>query len=257
MKKILLVLCVVLLAGCAVGPKVDRSMNARSQDSRVRYIVIHYTAMDRQGSLHELSEEGVSSHYLITDGPSPKVFGLVDEDRRAYHAGLSSWRRDTQLNASSIGIEIVNPGYRNTPEGRVWSEFQQSQIDLLIPLLKDIARRHGVTPDRVLGHSDIAPQRKEDPGPKFPWKQLADAGLVQWPDAAQVQRRLPEFAAKLPEPAWFQGRLSSIGYAVPQNGVLDAATRKVLAAFQMKYRPANVDGNPDAQTAALLAALLP
>ena len=257
MKRILLTLCVLLLTGCAVGPQVDHSMSARSQDSRVRYIVIHYTAMDRQGSLHELSEEGVSSHYLITDGPAPKVFGLVDEDRRAYHAGLSSWKRDVQLNASSIGIEIVNPGYRDTPEGRVWAEFQQSQIDLLIPLLKDIAKRHGVTPDRILGHSDIAPQRKEDPGPKFPWQQLGDAGLILWPDAALVQRSRAEFEAAPPDVAWFQKKLSAFGYAVPLTGVLDAPTRKVVAAFQMKYRPANIDGTPDAQTAALLKALQP
>jgi N-acetylmuramoyl-L-alanine amidase len=257
MKKILLALAVLLLAGCAVGPRVDRSLSARSQDSRVRYIVIHYTALDLEKSLRALSEQGVSSHYLITDGPAPKIYGLVDENRRAFHAGASSWKRDVQLNASSIGIEIVNTGYRNTPEGPVWAEFQQSQIDLLIPLLKDIAKRHSVTPNRILGHSDIAPQRKEDPGPLFPWKQLADAGLIVWPDAEVVARRQSEFEAQLPDVDWFQKKLAANGYAVPASGVLDGPTRKVIGAFQMKYRPSRFDGTPDAQTAALLAAIEP
>ncbi len=255
MKKLLLLCAAALLAGCASGPYVDKSLSSRSQDSRVRYIIIHYTALDLQQSIQELVEKGVSSHYLLTDGPSPKIYGLVDESRRAHHAGRSSWKSETALNSSSIGIEIVNPGYRNTPNGPVWAEFQQNQIDLLIPLVKAIAQRHGVPPERVLGHSDIAPQRKEDPGPLFPWKQLADAGLVQWPSAAVLARKLPEYEAQLPDVAWFQKKLAAHGFAVPLNGELDAPTRKVVAAFQMKYRPSRYDGTPDAETAALLAAL--
>jgi N-acetylmuramoyl-L-alanine amidase len=255
MKKFLLALCVIFLTGCASGPYVDKSLSARSQDSRVRYIIIHYTALDLAQSVHELTQEGVSSHYLLTDGQSPKIYNLVDESQRAYHAGVSSWKGVTQLNASSIGIEIVNPGYRDTPNGPVWGEFAQSQIDLLIPLVRDIAKRHGITPERVLAHSDIAPQRKEDPGPLFPWKQLADAGLVQWPNATIVTRVLPQFEAQLPDVAWFQKKLMQHGFAVPQTGELDDQTRRVVAAFQMKYRPARYDGTPDAQTAALLAAL--
>ncbi|MEI8324664.1 MAG: N-acetylmuramoyl-L-alanine amidase [Betaproteobacteria bacterium] len=257
MKKLFLMLCALILSGCASGPIVDRSLSARSQDSRVRYIIIHYTVLDLPRSVHELTEEAVSSHYLLTDGPVPRILGLVDENRRAFHAGLSSWKGATQLNASSIGIEIVNPGYRNTPEGAVWAPFQQSQIDLLIPLVQDIAKRHGVTPERVLAHSDIAPQRKEDPGPLFPWKQLADAGLVQWPDASAVARKLPEFEALLPDAAWFQKKLRQHGFEVPQHGELDVQTRRVISVFQMKYRPARFDGTPDAQTAALLAVLVP
>ncbi len=255
MKKLFLVLCAFLLAGCASGPLVDKSLSARSQDSRVRYIIIHYTALDLTQSLRELAEKGVSSHYLLTDGAAPKIYGLVDESQRAYHAGMSSWKSAAQLNSSSIGIEIVNPGWRSTPNGPVWAEFQQTQIDLLIPLVRAIAQRHGVTPDRVLGHSDIAPQRKEDPGPLFPWKQLADAGLVLWPDAAAVALQLPAFESQLPEVAWFQKKLAQHGFAVPMTGTLDAPTRKVVAAFQMKYRPSLIDGTPDAQTAALLAVL--
>ncbi len=255
MKKLLLSLCVLVLAGCASGPVVDPSLSARSQDSRVRYIVIHYTALDLARSLKELTQEGVSSHYLLTDGAAPKIYQLVDESQRAFHAGLSSWEGRTYLNASSIGIEIVNPGYTNTPEGRVWGAFTQSQMDLLIPLVRDIAKRHGVTPDHVLAHSDIAPLRKEDPGPLFPWKQLADAGLVIWPDATVLARKQADYERHLPDVAWFQKKLAQHGFAVPKSGELDEPTRKVIGAFQMKYRPARYDGAPDAQTAALLAAL--
>lgn len=253
--KLLIALIAALLAGCASGPTVDTSLSARSQDSRVRYIILHYTALDMGRSVQELTQKGVSSHYLISDGASPRIYALVDESQRAYHAGQSSWKTATQLNSSSIGIEIVNPGYHNTPAGPVWAEFQSQQIDLLIPLLKSIAQRHGITPDRVLGHSDIAPQRKEDPGPLFPWKRLADAGLVQWPDAAAVALRQPEFEAQLPDVAWFQQKLAAHGFAVATHGELDAPTRKVVAAFQMKYRPGRIDGTPDAQTAALLVVL--
>lgn len=255
MKKNLLLLCAVLLGGCASAPMVDKSLSSRSQDSRVHYLIIHYTALDLQQSLRELVDQGVSSHYLITDGPAPKIYNLVDEARRAHHAGKSSWKGETALNSSSIGIEIVNPGYRVTPQGMVWEPYAQNQIDVLIPLVRDIVQRHGIPPERVLGHSDIAPQRKEDPGPLFPWKQLADAGLVQWPSTVVVARVLPQFERQLPDLAWFQKKLTAHGFLVPVASEWDAPTRKVLAAFQMKYRPARFDGTPDAETAALLAAL--
>jgi N-acetylmuramoyl-L-alanine amidase len=109
----------------------------------------------------------------------------------------------------------------------------------------------------VVGHSDIAPQRKVDPGPLFPWKRLADEGLVAWPDAQRVAEFRRAHEQQLPEPAWFQRALATLGYETPGSGLLDEATRRVIAAFQMKYRPARHDGLPDAETAALLQALAP
>ena len=114
---------------------------------------------------------------------------------------------------------------------------------------------HKILPERVLGHSDIAPGRKVDPGPKFPWKRLADLGLVQWPDETKVTQRQPSFEAGLPDVLWFQTKLAIHGFNPPQNNVLDEPTRRIIAAFQMKYRPVNFDGNPDAQTAAILDVL--
>ncbi|MGS0754902.1 N-acetylmuramoyl-L-alanine amidase [Roseateles sp. GG27B] len=101
---------------------------------------------------------------------------------------------------------MVNPGYTDGPMGRVYAPFPQKQIDEVILLTRDIVARHGIRPERILGHADIAPGRKQDPGPMFPWKQFADAGLIPWPDAAQVAARMPLYSALPPDAAWFQGR---------------------------------------------------
>ena len=248
-----LALC-LLLAGCASGPRIDTQHASVGHDSRVQFIVVHYTSSDLARSLEILKGDGVSSHYLIDEVPAT-IYRLVDEDRRAWHAGDSQWQGRTWLNSSSIGIELVNRGYIEGEQGRLWYPYSEAQIEALIVLLKDIMQRHGLKPGAIVGHSDIAPQRKVDPGPLFPWKRLADAGLVPWPDAAVVARQRSLYALQLPEVAWFQAQLAAQGYKVPAHGELDEATRNVIAAFQMKYRPSRFDGQPDAETAAILAAL--
>jgi N-acetylmuramoyl-L-alanine amidase len=255
MKTLLLPLALALLAGCASGPPIDHRYSARTQSSRVRFIVLHYTVSDLPRSIKTLTEGEVSSHYLLTDDAQPVIYQLVDEGRMSNHAGVSSWKNYSYLNSNSVGIEIVNPGYKDTPQGRVWAPFSQTQIDQLIALLRQVVARHKVVPENILGHGEIAPQRKQDPGPLFPWEQLARAGLVAWPDAARVAAARPGFEQQLPDVAWFQARLAQHGYAVPQNGQLDLPTRTVVSTFQMKYRPSNIDGLPDAETAALLAVL--
>src|SRR5690606_3923779 len=155
-------------------------------------------------------------------------------------------------NTVSIGIEIVNPGGADT----AWAPYSQAQIDVLKLLLSDIIKRHGIDPDNIVGHSDIAPQRKVDPGPLFPWKQLADAGLARWYDEFKAARHLQEFQLSgLPDMASIQADLRRVGYTVPDTGVLDQQTRNVLKAFQMRYRPRLYDGMPDAETIAILKAL--
>ena len=246
---------VALAAGCAGGPPIDTTYSSVSQDSRAQYLVIHFTSEDFASSLKVLTQGPVSAHYLVRDDP-PIVYRLVDENRRAYHAGVSSWKGQTQLNAASIGIEIVNLGDRGPPDALTWSDYPKAQIDVVVALVKDIVKRHDIRPDRIVGHSDIAPQRKVDPGPRFPWKRLADEGIIPWPDARAVAQRRPPFEAQLPDVAWFQDRLEKHGFAVPKTGELDPATRRVVAAFQMKYRPERFDGTPDAETAALLDVLV-
>jgi N-acetylmuramoyl-L-alanine amidase len=245
----------VLLAGCASGPRIDTTYTSTGQESRVQFLVLHYTVGDFPSALKILTEGPVSSHYLVRDDP-PTVYRLVDESRMGWHAGVSSWKGYTQLNASSIGIEIVNLAVEGPPETGYWPEFPPAQVDAVVELVKDIVKRHKIRPDRIVGHSDIAPQRKMDPGPKFPWKRLADEGLIPWPDANTVAQRLPALQAQLPDVLWFQDMLGRHGFAVPNAGELDAATRRVISAFQMKYRPARFDGTPDAETAAILDALV-
>ncbi|WP_082493796.1 N-acetylmuramoyl-L-alanine amidase [Massilia sp. Leaf139] len=255
-KSLAATLLLALLAGCVTAPGgIDKTYTAKGQGSRVRFLVLHYTVGDKPSSLKTLTEQQVSAHYLVTDDPRPIVYGLVDETRAAYHAGNSSWKGFTQLNNSSIGIEIVNAGWKDTPQGRVFAPFPQTQIDALIPLVKDIVARHGILPENVVGHSDIAPLRKQDPGPLFPWRQLAQAGLVAWPDANRVAAVRQVFDIQVPDALWFQKKLASHGFGLTQTGQFDQATRTVLAAFQMKYRPANIAGEPDAETAAMLEVL--
>ena len=253
MKFRVLLCAVLLLSGCS-GLRFDDSYQSTGQDSRVQFIVLHYTSSDLPRSLYLLTGKEVSSHYLIAEQPAT-IYRLVDENRRAWHAGNSQWNGRTWLNSSSIGIEMVNQGYTETPEGRVWQPWSEQQIDALVLLLKDIMQRHGLSAEHVVGHSDIAPQRKVDPGPAFPWQRLAQEGLVLWPEPQLVAAHLQTFTQQLPSTLWFQQQLAKVGYAVPEHGELDQATRNVVAAFQMKYRPDLYDGETDAQTAAMLLAL--
>lgn len=250
MKKLFCIAMFGLLTGCAT-PYIDKTYTSIGQDSRVQFLILHYTHVDFPTSLKLLTEGEVSSHYLVNNDP-PTIYRLVDENRRAYHAGISYWKGATQLNASSIGIEIVNRGYDDTPSGRVWYDYPQAQIDAVIALVKKIVKEHQIKPERILGHSDIAPGRKVDPGPKFPWKRLADEGLIPWPDASRVAAQKIIFEQQLPAVAWFQQKLSQHGFAVPLNGELDQRTQETVSAFQMKYRQTLFDGIPDAETAALL-----
>lgn len=258
MKILIVPVILALLAGCATapkGPQIDTTYNAKGQSSRARFLVLHYTVADKPTSIKILTEQQVSAHYLLTDDPQPIIYRLVDETRSAYHAGVSSWKQYTQLNNSSIGIEIVNAGWKDTPQGRVYAPFPQAQVDALMVLVKDIVQRNGIAPENVLGHSDIAPLRKQDPGPLFPWARLAQEGLVLWPDANRVALVRPIFEATLPDVAWFQRKLAAHGFGIAQTGIFDKQTITVLSAFQMKYRSGDISGNMDAETATLLEVL--
>ncbi len=252
-----LLLAAWVLAGCA-GPRIDtHTFRAVSHDSRAQFLILHYTAVDLESSIRILTQQRVSSHYLVTDEQRPRIYRLVDEDRRAWHAGISAWDGHAMLNGNSIGIEIVNLGNAPRPDGRDagFQPYPPEQVELIVQLVRDIVQRHQIRPDRVLGHSDIAPQRKVDPGPLFPWKRLADEGLVMWPKEADVRKAQARYAQGVPPVQWFQKALAKHGFLVAQHGDLDEPTRRVMAAFQMKYRPAKYDGQPDAETAALLTAL--
>lgn len=248
-----LVIC-LLLSACSTSLPIHHDYSARGQSSRVQYIVLHYTVGDFSHSLKLLTQGEVSAHYLI-GRDAGQIYQLVDDSRRAWHAGDSSWRGRTWLNASTLGIELVNQGYTEQNGVRHWQPYSDEQIAQLIALLKELLRRHQLPIDSIIGHSDIAFARKSDPGPLFPWHKLAEAGLIRWPDAAQVQRYQNQFSSELPGPEWVQQKLQQIGYGLALSGQFDTSTAQALAAFQMKYRPERYDGQLDVQSAALLAAV--
>jgi N-acetylmuramoyl-L-alanine amidase len=239
-----------LVSGCAGRLPIDHRYQAKSQDSRVQFIVLHFTAENFTDALRTLTQDEVSSHYLVRDEPA-KIYQLVDESRRAWHAGPSYWQGVTALNAASVGIEIVNPG--DLDPAHSFPPYPEAQIQKTLALVRDIATRHHVKPHRIVGHGEIQPQTKNDPGPRFPWKRLADEGLIPWPDEGLVHAAMPKFQAALPSMSWFQEKLSLVGFQVPRDGRASEETRRVLAAFQMRYRPERYDGVADAETAAWLS----
>jgi len=255
MKKLLCLMGFALLAGCQTGVKIDKSYTSENQDSRSLFLVLHYTVGNFQSSLNMLtkaSSRPVSSHYLVSESPV-RTYQLVDENRRAWHAGPSYWKGHSNLNAASIGIEIVNPGRKKNPDGtESYVPFDEAQMDEVVALSAEIVKRHNIRPDRIVGHGEIQPRSKQDPGPFFPWKRLHEAGLIGWPDEALVAAKKAEFELALPDVRWFQERLAQHGFAAASSGEFDAYTRDCLVAFQMRYRPANFDGQMDAETAALL-----
>ena len=224
----------------------------RRAGARPDCVILHYTGMPTGAeALERLCDPAaeVSSHYLVwEDG---RVYQLVAEDRRAWHAGAARWRGADDLNSRSIGIEIVNPGH---PGG--CPPFPAPQIDAVAALCRDIAHRHAIAPERVLAHSDIAPGRKIDPGEAFPWERLHGLGVGHWAMPARVDPRPPLGAGdEGAEVATLRDALAAYGYDIAPGETFDARTRVVVEAFQRHFRRARVDGVADAECVALLGAL--
>jgi len=216
-------------------------------------IILHYTGMASGQAAEDWlcnPEAQVSSHYLVhEDG---RVVQMVRESDRAWHAGQSSWRGTTDINSRSVGIEIVNPGH-----DLGYPPFPRRQIGAVIALCKDIMKRQAITPALVLAHSDIAPGRKVDPGERFAWARLAQAGIGVFVRPSRA-RRGPVLAAGAEgaDVTVLQQMLSRAGYGIEATGRFDRATEIVVAAFQRHFRPAQVDGIADPATVATLRRLL-
>lgn len=207
------------------------SPNFNERKRPLRYVVLHYTGMENGPvALERMCDPGaqVSAHYMVEE--DGRIFRLVDEGKRAWHAGVSCWQGETDMNSASIGIEIVNGGHDFGLPG-----FPAVQIEAVIALVGDVLRRHRLSPRDVIGHSDIAPARKQDPGEKFPWHQLAAAGVASGvePDARPAGGEIEDL-------------LRSVGYCA------EAETGEVIAAFQRRYRPSDVGGQLDDETEVLI-----
>ncbi|HDM8291881.1 TPA: N-acetylmuramoyl-L-alanine amidase [Yersinia enterocolitica] len=275
MRKLLSTGLLLLLAGCSSSHrdnphqlidrgeyKVDTSTPSIAQNERVRFLVLHYTVTDDAESLRLLTQGDVSAHYLVKTHPEslngkPVVLQLVPESQRAWHAGVSYWQGRNSLNDTSIGIEIVNRGFTERMLRREWYPYNESQIELIERLTKDIVERYNIEPANVVAHSDIAPLRKSDPGPLFPWKRLATQGIGAWPDDATVTKYIAERNKHdMASVSIIQQTLARYGYQIPQNGELDDETRQVIKAFQMHFRAQDFSGIPDVETEAIALALV-
>ena len=210
-------------------------------------LILHYTGMSSAAAaLDRLCDPAarVSAHYLVEE--DGRIWQLVPEARRAWHAGESGWLDRRDINAHSIGVEIVNPGHELG-----YRAFPDEQIAAVAELCRGIMARWRVPRRFVLGHSDVAPHRKQDPGERFPWDALARAGIGIWPDFSAAPAGVPGSAGEL------QAALAAFGYDLAPTGTLDARTAVVVTAFQRHFRPRNCDGVADLETrrrAALVAA---
>jgi len=227
------------------------NFNERVGEGVPDILIMHYTGMQTcEAAVTRLTDPAarVSSHYTVDEDGT--VFRHVAEEMRAWHAGVSHWRGATDINSRSVGIEIVNPGHEFG-----YRAFPDVQIEAVIRLSKGIVSRHAIPARNVIGHSDIAPGRKTDPGELFPWKQFAEAGLGVWVEAKagrEASLARPDTGARVGE---LQTLLVRYGYGLEVTSVYDEPTEIVVSTFQRHFRPARFDGVADAETLAILRAL--
>ena len=225
----------------------------RAQDRSPDMIVLHYTGMpDVEGALARLCTAGtdVSAHYVVLE--DGRIVQCVPEAKRAWHAGVSSWAGEEDINSCSIGVEIANRGHD-------WGypDFPLRQIAAVIALCRGVVLRRNVPSHRVLGHSDVAPARKKDPGEKFPWHSLANSGVGHWVHPAPIVRgEILKLGTVGEDVRGMQEALQRYGYGIETHGKYDEPTMEVVTAFQRHFRPAKVDGVADHSTLTTLQSLL-
>jgi N-acetylmuramoyl-L-alanine amidase len=220
------------------------NFSARPPGFDIDLLILHYTGMETcQQAIDRLCdpEAKVSSHYLVDEDGT--VHCLVTEDKTAWHAGQSCWEGKIGMNQRSVGIEIVNPGHENG-----YREFPEAQVAAVEALALDILSRHPIPKRMVLGHSDIAPMRKEDPGELFPWERLAAKGIGLWPKQTEME----PVSGTVRD---VQNALRAIGYCIPVDGQDSPVYRAILKSFQRHWRPKKVDGSADKETRTMIAAV--
>lgn len=264
---LIFLLIIFVIAGCTASKKIykidSEKYIAKGKNERIQFIIIHYTAGSNEASIKELISERASSHYLIPSGKDEKIYNLVPENERAWHAGVSSFRGRTNINDTSIGIEIVNEGiykeYRNYPTYNTYDhyvEYEKMQIEKVAQLVKDLSLRYKIPARNILAHSDIAPSRKKDPGAKFPWKKLYDEyGIGAWYEEEDKLffMNYDEYNSKTISE--IKKELKDYGYDINESDEWDKVSRDVVYAFQLHFNPKNLTGEMDLETYAILKAL--
>jgi len=284
LKTILGIICTLYLcASCASSQsQYYNQLKSENQNDRIRYLIIHHTTIDFEESVRALTKpNGVSAHYLVPDSKDSsyqsetlRVTQLVDEKDRAWHAGLSYWQGTKNLNDQSIGIELVylspceKSNHQTSYPTRLnsdanadnlcfYPDYDEQQIDLLIDLVHDILKRNPeISATHIIGHADITPGRRIDPGPRFPWQRLYKEGIGAWYEQDTVAKYWQQFIERKPSIGLVQTALRAYGYSVVETGILDPQTINALNVFQMHFRPWEVNGHATLETSATLFALI-
>ena len=235
----------------------------RGKEERIKFIILHYTALDNVGSIRELTG-GVSAHFLVLDEDDNKIYSLVPLEQRAWHAGVSAFRGRTNINDTSVGIEIVNDGiakeYRSDPNPYHpydhYVDYKPIQIEKVAQIIKYVAEKYNIPARNIVAHSDIAPSRKKDPGAKFPWKELYDKyNIGAWYDEADKQEFMNEEKFKATSIREIKDELRKYGYEINRLDEWDKESKDVVYAFQLHFNPKNATGEMDLETFAILKAL--
>ena len=237
---------------CAVVPAVN--VEARRGSVRPSLLILHYTGMSSAAKAVEwlaCAQSRVSCHYVI--GNDGLITQLVPESQRAWHAGVSQWGGNTDINSASIGIEIQNPGHEHG-----YPDFSPAQMAGVAALSRDIIARHALSPQSVLAHSDVAPARKIDPGEKFDWRWLYTQGVGHWIEPEPLDPNDPGFEPGYhgPDILAAQTLLRAYGYGLEPTGTLDPQTAHILRAFQLHFRPALITSRLDRSTLVTLERLV-
>ena len=234
------------------------------RNERIQFIVVHYTATNNEYSIKELISNRVSAHFLVLDEDDNTIYNLVPLDQRAWHAGASSFRGRTNLNDTSIGIEIVSDGIardrRNDPNRYppydAYLEYKPIQIEKVAQIIKYVAARYNIPAKNIVAHSDIAPSRKKDPGAKFPWKELYEKyDIGAWYNESDKQSFMNEEKFNATSITDIKEELRKYGYEINRTNEWDRDSRDVVYAFQLHFNPKNATGDMDLETFAILKAL--
>lgn len=261
---IVLIISCLFISCSKINYNIDRdTYNSVGKNSRIKFIILHYTATSDEGGLRTLTKERVSSHYLVTTKDGEPIYSLVDEEDRAWHAGVSKFGNRENINDTSIGIEITNFGvkgecrkYGHFIPYEYYIEFSEGQIKKVVHLLNLLIKKYRINPKYILGHSDIAPLRKIDPGAKFPWQKLyKEYGIGAWYEEKDKKFFMNEKVFKKTPVRMIKEEFRKYGYDMNSTDYWDEESRRVVYSFQLHFNPKMATGNMDLESYAILKAL--
>lgn len=263
LKKFVYILISVLFVSCSsVNYEIDNTTyRSVGKNNRIKFIILHYTATSDDGGIRTLTTQKVSSHYIITTNNSEPIYNLVDENERAWHAGVSSFDGRENINDTSIGIEITNIGVKDAPNTfyipyDYYQPFTDGEIKKVAKLLEILIKRYDISPTHILGHSDVAPTRKIDPGPKFPWHELYEKYHIgAWYDDDIVDTFMNPNIYKKFSVQQIKNEFRRYGYDMNDTTNWDDDSKRVIYNFQAHFMPYQATGEMNLQTFATLMAL--